>query len=200
MNPERTQPELKAPGPSPDLLDRVKAGDQMAFGTVVRLYQPYAYALALRFVWNRSDAEDIVQESFVRVWHHIGSYRTETKFTTWLYAIVTRLSIDRIRSTQRREKIVVRYEPVTEVTDDADGTALHDGIDNAQLVAAVRDLVEQLPDAQRLIFTLRDLQDLPMDEVTLITGMSSTQVKANLWHARRRMRILLVQTGMTEER
>jgi RNA polymerase sigma-70 factor (ECF subfamily) len=200
MDAERIQPEQMIPGPSPDLLDRVKAGDQAAFGTLVRQYQSYAYALAMRFVWDRADAEDIVQESFVRVWRHIGSYRAETRFTTWLYAIVTRSSIDRIRRTRRREKLEVRSDNADSRQDDTGAADLHNDLHNAQLVEAIGRLVEHLAPTQRVVFTLRDLQDMSMEEIAVITGMSAENVKANLWHARHRMRELLVRTGMIEKR
>jgi RNA polymerase sigma-70 factor (ECF subfamily) len=200
MDAELIRPEQMIPGPSPDLLDRVKAGDQAAFGTLVRQYQTYAYALAMRFVWDRAEAEDIVQESFVRVWRHIGSYRVETRLTTWLYAIVTRSSIDRIRRIRRREKLEVRSDDADRNPDDAGAPDLHNDLHNAQLVEAIGRLVEHLAPTQRVVFTLRDLQDMPMEEIALITGMSAENVKANLWHARHRMRELLVRTGMIEKR
>lgn len=200
MDAERMSSELTIPGPSRELLERIHAGEQAAFAVLVREYQPYAYALALRLVWDRIEAEDVVQESFVRVWRHIGSYRADVKFTTWLYAIVTRLSIDRIRSVKRRERTFVRYEEGEERSGDGGVSTLLDGLHNARLVEVVGSLVVQLPHTQRIVFTLRDLQDLPMDEVAVITGMSATTMKANLWHARRRMRELLAKSGMTEER
>jgi len=64
-------------------------------------------------------------------------------------------------------------------------------IDTERTIDRIRLLVDRLPRIQRLVFTLRDLQDLPMDEIVEITGQSSTTVKANLWHARRRIKELM---------
>jgi RNA polymerase sigma-70 factor, ECF subfamily len=177
--------------PVPEIFQRIKAGDHAAFRTLVERYQSYAYALAMRFVWDRQEADDIVQESFIRVWDNIGSYRPENKFTTWLYAIVTRLCIDRIRSRNRWGRVLVRDPLQTEQERPADQPSPDERIDNEQLIERIRGLVERLPRAQRLVFTLRDLQDLTVDEVEEVTGLSATSIKANLCHARKRVREML---------
>jgi RNA polymerase sigma-70 factor, ECF subfamily len=186
--------------PAPELIEKIKAGEHTAFGVLVRDYQAYAFALAMRFSWDSQEADDIVQESFVRVWKHIGSYRPEQRFTTWLYAIVARLSIDHLRSKSRWRQIVV---PGWErrVDEEADEElSPEDVLDNKELLAKIRKLVEQLPRTQRLVFTLRDLQDLSMEEVAEVTGMPTTSIKANLCHARRRIRVKLSATMKTAGR
>ena len=181
-----------------DLLRAVQGGDHEAFAALVRAHQPYAYALAMRFVWDHAEAEDVVQESFIRVWQHCSSFSGEAKFTTWLYSIVTRVAMDRIRRRKRWSLLLVRgdgqeQEPAGQSTAES---ALH----NAQAVDRVRALTEKLPHVQRMVFTLRDLQDLPVEEVVRITGMSAASIKANLCHARKRMRDLLRAYGINEER
>lgn len=186
-----TTSEVPCAQPAPELFERIKAGDHAAFGTLVRHYQSYAYALAMRFVWDRQEADDIVQESFIRVWDNIGSYRPEQKFTTWLYAIVARRSIDYIRAKSRWGRIVVRDESRGECEGLHTASSQDERLDNEQFIATIHGLVEHLPRAQRLVFTLRDLQDLSVEEVVEMTGMSAASVKANLWHARKRIRELL---------
>jgi RNA polymerase sigma-70 factor (ECF subfamily) len=180
-----------------DLIRSVRAGDHAAFGELVRLHQQYAYALAMRFVWDHAEAEDIVQDSFIRVWNHCGSYNEEMRFTTWLYSIVTRVAMDRIRRRRRWGLLFVRS--TGENDDVPEQSSIEHGVHNAQAIERVRSLTAQLPHVQRLVFTLRDLQDLPAEEVAQITGMSPSSIKANLWHARKRMRHLLGAYGIKEE-
>lgn len=175
--------------PSPEILERLKAGDHAAFKTLVERHQAFAYTLAMRFVWDRQEADDIVQDSFIRVWDNIGAYRPEYKFTTWLYAIVTRLSIDRVRTRRRWNLVTITDE--LEAGDPAGPSTADQQIDDKETIQLVRQLVERLPRAQRIVFTLRDLQDLSVDEVVQITGMPVTSVKANLCHARKRIRQLV---------
>jgi len=196
-------PSISAtPGNRPDaeLLERVRDGEHAAFETLVRQYQPYAYALAMRYVWDRYEADDIVQESFVRVWENAGAYRPEVKFSTWLFTIVTRLSIDRVRSRKRWDRIAVRSE-LRPVHEEPAGEPSHDDrMDNRRMVSVIRDLVCHLPKAQRIVFTLRDMQDLSVDEVQEVTGMSKDTIKANLCHARKRIRELLERTSQATRR
>jgi RNA polymerase sigma-70 factor, ECF subfamily len=189
-----TEPSISNAGDNsmtPELFQRIKEGDHAAFGILVRNYQSYAYGLAMRFVWDRQEAEDIVQESFIKVWHGINSYQPDCKFTTWLYAIVTRLGIDRIRSQKRWRKIVMKEASEADCSPHSEAPTPEERLDTEQRINHIRALVQRLPRKQRLIFTLRDLQDLSMDEIVSETGMSSTTVKANLWHARKRMKEMM---------
>lgn len=193
MTPHLTQP-------APELIERIKVGDHRAFGTLVREYQSYAFALALRFSWDRQEADDIVQESFVRVWKHIGSFDPEQRFTTWLYAIVARLSIDHQRSKSRWRQLLVRREEWRVEEGAIEVWSPEEMMDGKELLAKIKRLVEDLPRTQRLVFTLRDLQDLSMEEVAEVTGMAPTSIKANLCHARRRIRTMLSDRKNTSGR
>ena len=72
-------------------------GNKEAFRRLVEKYQPYAYALSLRLLCHEEDAKDVVQECFIRVWHHLHKFNRKNKFTTWLYTIVSNLCYDRIK-------------------------------------------------------------------------------------------------------
>lgn len=191
MNTASTIQDSDGHQPSPEVFQKIQNGDHAAFGTLVRCYNSYAYALAMRFVWDPQEADDIVQDSFIKVWDNIGAYQPDRKFTTWLYAIVTRLSIDHIRKRNRWSKVMMREPDIAGYESPDDSPSPDEVIDTERTIDRIRLLVDRLPRIQRLVFTLRDLQDLPMEEIVEITGQSSTTVKANLWHARRRIKELM---------
>ena len=163
-------------------------GDTKAFARVLRAHYSYAYGLALRLVLDESDADDVTQEAFVRIWKNLHRFDPDTRFTTWLYQIVTNLSLDMIRSRKRRPLTAVR------VPDDIPaGIAADTG--NPEVLTGNRDMIElierlagDLPETQRLVFTLRDIQDLSIEEVCDCTGLSSESVRSNLHYARKRLR------------
>jgi RNA polymerase sigma-70 factor, ECF subfamily len=188
-------PERRGGEPGPELFTQAAAGDREAFGGIVRHYQNFAYAVAMRTVWDAGEAEDIVQEAFVKVWLNIGTYRPEQKFTTWLYAIVVRIGIDHIRRKSRWSHIVVRDSGMEECRHPSDEYSPDSAIDDRLIIARLRECVGQLPRTQRMVFTLRDLEDMSMAEVMKVTGLSATSVKANLWHGRKRLRELLGRFG-----
>jgi RNA polymerase sigma-70 factor (ECF subfamily) len=173
------------------MTDRSRTNDLASFEQLVRQYQSYAFALALKFLCNEADATDVVQESFIRVWRQMDRYDRDQKFTTWLYRIVANLCLDRIRALNRRRGIFYRREldpAVDDVPDERDWENIHS---NEQLAEVIKSVASTLSPKQRLVFTLRDLQDLSVNEVVEITGMSPGSVKTNLHYARKTIRDLL---------
>jgi len=180
--------------PAPDIFHRIRAGDMAAFEELVRHYQPYAYSLAVRLLCNEAEAEDAVQETFVRVWRNIGRYDPSIQFSTWLYRIVTNLCLDQLRARRRRNWISFPKEnedgQAIEMRADVD---LDELVSTENLVSIIYSLSGGLPETQRLIFVLRDLQDLSIQEVCNVTGLSEGSVKTNLHYARRKIREHLMQ-------
>lgn len=176
-----------------DVVSRSQCRDLTAFELLVRKYQPYAFSLAMKFLCDEAEASDVVQESFLRVWNNIDRYDPNQKFTTWLYKIVSNLCVDRFRSLKRSRSIFLSRDrdPVMEdLPDERDWETLRS---HQQLADIIRTLSKRLSRTQKLVFTLRDLQDLTVEEVVEITGLPTGSVKTNLHYARKSIRDLLVR-------
>jgi RNA polymerase sigma-70 factor, ECF subfamily len=172
-----------------EIVERALAGDTQAFRILVERNQPFVCSLAYRFVRDASDAEDIAQEAFIRLWKNLNRYRPEIKITTWLYKIVTNLCLDFLRSAaNRRAKQRVGLDDqrvmVSEWTSDK-------SLLNDELHSALEKLREELTPKQKAVFVLRDMEELSTEEVTEILGMSSGNVKSNLYYARKKMSEML---------
>src|ERR671939_121404 len=89
--------------PSPALVRRAQAGDREALSALVKSQQTYVYSIAMSLMHNPADAADMTQEAFIRLLRSLGTYRAETKFTTWLYRLVTNICLDGLR---RRGRVV----------------------------------------------------------------------------------------------
>src|ERR1700694_5235308 len=83
--------------PSPALVQRAQAGDREALPALVQTQQTYVYSIAMSLMHNPADAADMTQEAFIRLMRSLGTYRAETKFTTWLYRLVTNICLDGLR-------------------------------------------------------------------------------------------------------
>ncbi len=176
-----------------DVVRLSQCRDLAVFEQLVRKYQPYAFSLAMKFLCDEAEASDVVQESFLRVWQHIDRYDPNRKFTTWLYKIVSNLCVDRFRSLRRSKSIFLSRDrnPVMEdLPDERDWETLRS---HEQLAGIIRTLSSRLSRTQKLVFTLRDLQDLTVEEVVEITGLSVGSVKTNLHYARKAIRDMLVR-------
>jgi RNA polymerase sigma-70 factor (ECF subfamily) len=162
------------------------------------LHQQYAFNLAFRIILNEDDAKDIVQESFIKIWKNLNIYDLKVKFTTWMYKIVTNTAIDRIR---KMKKVgIVSLENLQEKVDDIIYSNPEASLTNKQLVQMISFLGDKLPEKQRLVFLLRDMQGLESAEVEHILELSETSVKSNLYHARRSIRQKLIKILNYERR
>src|SRR3989442_15661888 len=83
--------------PSPALVRRAQAGDREALSALIQSQQTYVYSIAMSLMHNPADAADMTQEAFIRLMRSFGTYRAETKFTTWLYRLVTKICLDGLR-------------------------------------------------------------------------------------------------------
>src|SRR6188472_812867 len=108
--------------PSAALIQRAQAGDQEALSALVQSQQTYVYSIAMSLMHNPADAADMTQEAFIRLMRSLGTYRGETKFTTWLYRLVTNICLDGLR--RRGRPVESLDEPVGggAASDDAQST------------------------------------------------------------------------------
>jgi RNA polymerase sigma-70 factor (ECF subfamily) len=171
-----------------DQIEQARRGDPGAFAALVRCHQDYAYGVAFRLLWDVQEAEDTVQEAFVRIWQHLPAFDRTRRFTTWMYAIVANLCRDRLRERRRRPALTMEPAELERLQ-----SALEDssGMGDDEIHTILRLLCERLPLKQRMVFTLRDLQDLSVEEVASVLEMSAGSVKTNLHLARRKLRRLL---------
>lgn len=177
--------------PSGDLLVRCRRGDTVAFRSLVERFTPYAFSLAFRFIADDDDAEDIVQESFIRVWNNLAMYDERKKFSTWFYRIIVNLCYDRLRR-ERRWRSLFQAERPEEPVDGMDETAdVYQKTANEDIVFHIRRFAERLPLKQRTVFILRDLQELSVQEVADILRISPAAVKTHLCYARQSLRQML---------
>jgi RNA polymerase sigma-70 factor (ECF subfamily) len=171
-----------------ELITQSQAGNLPAFRSLMDSQKQYAYAVAFRLLRHEENANDIVQEAFIRVWNNLGRYRREVKFTTWLYKIVVNLCYDKIKMESRQKKIFGRFGDDPHTTDIADTRNLHDTIETNDLTAHILSESKRLPPKEYLVFCLRDIQDFSIEEIAEVAGMSIGSVKTNLCYARRRVR------------
>jgi RNA polymerase sigma-70 factor (ECF subfamily) len=174
------------------LASRAAAGDDAAFTTLVTRFQPAVFRWALIFARDPDEAEDITQEVFVRTHRQIGNYRSDGPLEAWLYRITRRAATQMRRKFSRRGRLVLTpaARPLRDVyTTDPGGR-----VDRQRAATVIRELFEELPQRQREIFDLVDLQGLSPAEVAERTGMKPVSVRANLFKARQSIRSGLLAT------
>lgn len=172
---------------------RAQAGDLIAFNAIVERHQALAYNVALRMLRDPGTAEDAAQEAFFSAYRNIGRYRGGS-LRAWLLAIVANRARDVLRSPAHR-----RASSLEQYTEGGDpggpwpdpGPQPDESAERAETVGLVRDAVARLPDDQRLVVTLVDLQGLDYEEASRATGANIGTVKSRLFRARQRLSELL---------
>src|SRR3984893_3441393 len=150
--------------PSAALVQRAQAGDREALSALVQSQQTYVYSIAMSLMHNPADAADMTQEAFVRLLRSLGTYRAETKFTTWLYRLVTNICLDGLR--RRGRPVDSLNEPAsTQSGEDAQSagerladtdrwTQPEEEVQLRESADEVRAALAELPPAHRLALTL----------------------------------------------
>jgi RNA polymerase sigma-70 factor, ECF subfamily len=174
------------------LASLASAGDDSAFTTLVTRYHPAVFRWSLTFAWDPDEAEDIAQEVFVRAHRQLSQYRSDGSLEAWLYAITRRAATQLRRTHKRRKRLALSpgARPVRDVyTTDPGGR-----VDRERAAIVILELFAELPQRQREIFDLIDLQGLSPAEAAARTGMKAVSVRASLFKARSAIRAKVLAT------
>jgi RNA polymerase sigma-70 factor (ECF subfamily) len=162
------------------LVEALKHGDAKAFETFVLTYQHRVFGIALRMLGDRSEAEDVAQEAFLRVFRSIREFRGESKLSTWLYSITSRLCLNRLKSGERR-----RREGAAVLARIANGHPdPAESLEESELEQAVRQAIAELDEDRRIVVVLRDLHGLSYEEIAEALDLELGTVRSRLHRAR----------------
>jgi RNA polymerase sigma-70 factor (ECF subfamily) len=173
-----------------ELVDRAKAGDRAALDELLVAMRPRALAAALKVLHNRDDAEDAVQDAFLKVWRCLAAFEGRASFSTWIHRIVTNASLDLLRKSTSRSETAERT--------DGQEVALTDGEPSSQetpeselcgyeIQMLVRTAVAALPAAHRQAVELREFEDCSYQEMAELIQCPVGTVMSRLHHARHKL-------------
>ncbi len=192
--------------PDPDeqsLIGRAGRGDLAAFRTLVDLHQRRIYAVALGMVHDADDAEDVVQETFVKAFHGLRSFDGKSLFSTWTHRIAMNAAIDLLR---KRRKERVDFDDTIEaraVDDDSGISPARGGADPARALAdkqtrgAIRGALAKLSPAHRAVLMMREVEGLSYQEMAERIDCSIGTIMSRLFHARKKMQDHLIEAEVT---
>lgn len=177
-------------GADADDIDRARSGDREAFRALVERHGRKLFRLAFRLTGNVSDAEDVVQEAFLRAYRSLGAFESRANFSTWLYRIAANCAYDQLRSRARRPE-----EPLDAGTELPSFAAPNPSPDRLALSAEVRRRAERamarLTPAERAAFVLRHHEGLSIAEIGAALGLDTSAAKHSVFRAVRKMRAAL---------
>jgi RNA polymerase sigma-70 factor (ECF subfamily) len=179
------------------LIERLVARDERAFNELVKAYDRRVFALVLRMIGNRAEAEDLAQEAFVQVFKAIGTFRGESKLSTWIYRIAVNLCKNRtkylrVRHSDEQDELeaVAERVPMGEVRRANVGQVERpdEMMAGRQVEQIVQQAILQLPDTFRECLVLCDVEELSLKEIVDITGLPEGTVKSRIHRARAQLK------------
>ena len=174
-------------------IDALQDGDRAEFAHVVEEYSPLIYRLGLKMLNNPQDAEDILQETFIKAYRHIGSFDGRSSISTWLYRIATNEALMLLR---RKRPDQISFEaPLANETEPQEPLQIVDWCClpeedylTAEGQARLNEAIDRLPTSLRVVFLLRDIEGLSTRETAEVLDISEMAVKTRLSRARLRLR------------
>ncbi len=185
------------------LVERARAKDEAAFEELVSRYEEKLYRLAMRFVRNETDAQEILQDALLSAWRNLPAFEGRAQFGSWMYRVTVNAALMLLRSRNRHPEITV---------DDVDPAALNEAVaesgqrlrgssdwshradeqlQSLELRKHIQEQVDALPDGLRAVFLLRDVEELSTEDTAEILGLSVPAVKTRLHRARLALRVAI---------
>ena len=166
---------------SAEFVRRLRAGDRRAFEELVRTQQHRVYGLALRMLGDPAEAQDVAQEAFLRAHRGLPEFRGDARLSTWLYAIASRLCLNRLAGSERR---IVRHgdDTLSRLADAHPGP--DQALERSELEEALHRAIGELPEERRIVVVLRDVEGLAYEEIAEVLELPIGTVRSRLHRAR----------------
>ncbi len=174
----KTQEDLK-------YIDSILAGDTDAFTALVNKYKDMVFTIIVKIVGNEADAEELSQDVFLKVYHSLGSFKRESRFSTWIYRIAYNAAITKTRK-KKPETQALNHEVVESYTQDDIQENVY-ALTPQQQKSFIDKVLTSLPENDYLMITLYHKEDCSVKDISEITGLSESNVKVKLHRIRKRM-------------
>ncbi|CAM3920683.1 RNA polymerase sigma-70 factor, ECF subfamily [Pedobacter westerhofensis] len=166
-------------------VDKIRNGNPASYTYIVDKYQHMVYTISMKILSNPDDAKDSAQESFIKAYQQIGSFAGKSRFSTWLYTIAYRTAISKFKANR-----VVTVEMNEEINECYISDHTASGLEQLQLKQQkkqVEDGINQLPKIEALLITMYYINEMPVKEIEEITGLGTSNIKIQLFRARKKL-------------
>ena len=174
-----------------ELIEQLKQGDETAFKTIVEQWKDMVYNTFLGIVQNETEAEDLAQDVFIKVFEKISSFKGDSKFSTWLYRIATTTALDHLRSKKRKKRFGF-LQSLSGGSDEKESIPdfHHPGVslDNKERSAVLFKAIDGLPENQKAAYTLHKLEGLSYRDVSEVLNTTVSAVESLMSRANQNLR------------
>jgi RNA polymerase sigma-70 factor (ECF subfamily) len=179
-----------------EIIDSVRIGNDSDYSIIVNRYKNKAFSMLKRMLKNDLDAEEVLQDCFLKAYNSLSSFKGEAKFSTWFYRIVYNTALTRLSSQKRKTEA-----EMTSVEDHFDLESQYnaDDIEKQDLQEFVRDIITNLPERYSAIITMFYLNEMSIEEISEVMQITVSNVKVMLHRSRNSLRDLVLKSKLAEE-
>ncbi|WP_425076030.1 RNA polymerase sigma factor [Psychroserpens sp. S379A] len=171
------------------LINQIVEGDTNAFTVLVDRYKDLVFTLALRMLKNREEAEEVAQDTFIKAYKSLDRFKGDSKFSTWIYRVAYNSSLDRIKKNKKHLNNVEINEFTAHQVITIDNAL--DAMEIQEREASIKKSIDLLPSEDGFLLTLYYFDDLSLDEISKIVGISANTIKVKLFRCRKKLATIL---------
>ena len=173
------------------LIEAINNGDTRAYAQLVDRYKNLVYTLALRMLKHKEEAEEVAQDTFVKVFKSLHKFKGDSKFSTWIYKVAYNTCLDTIKKNKKHLNNVTIDEYNFNKLDTIDNAL--DNIIKEEKSALIKNCINKLPEDSSALLTLFYFEELSLDEISKIINIEANTVKVKLFRARKKLAVILEQ-------
>jgi len=173
------------------IINQIIGGDTQAFALLVDCYKNLVFTLALRMLKNREEAEEVSQDTFIKIYKALPKFKGDSKLSTWVYKVPYNTSLDRIKKNSRHQNEVA-IDSFTENQIKTLDNAL-EAMETVEQQETIQDCLQELSSKDSFLLTLFYFEELSLEEISQIVNMETNTVKVNIHRARKRLAVHLKQ-------
>ena len=171
------------------IINQIIKGDTSAFSVLVDNYKDLVFTLALRMVKNREEAEEVSQDTFIKVYKSLNKFKGDSKFSTWIYKVAYNTCLDRLKKI-KREYNVVAIDEFTEHQVKTLENAL-DQMEEQEHKQKIQECLQLLPSEDSFLLTLYYFEEQSLEEISKVVGLTANNVKVKLYRIRKKLTSIL---------
>lgn len=173
------------------VINDIIAGNTNAFAVLVDNYKDMVFTLAFRMLKNREEAEEVSQDSFIKIFKSLNKFKGDSKFSTWVYRVAYNTCLDRIKK-HKRSQTHIPIDTFTEHYIKTVETAL-DKLEQEERRQAVQNCLQLLPSEDSFLLTLYYFEEQSLEDISKITGLTANNVKVKLFRSRKKLAVIFSQ-------
>jgi len=164
-------------------------GNTNAFNILVDRYKDLVFSLALKMVKNREEAEEVAQDTFIKVFKSLSKFKGDSKFSTWIYKVTYNTCLDRLKKTKREQQVVSIDDFNTNQIKSIDNAL--DKMEDKEREKAIQDCINLLPSDDAFLLTLFYFEEQSLEEIAKVIGLTANNVKVKLFRSRKKLTTIL---------